>query len=166
MKHAQTGASALISVSYGPVRLARAFALLALAAPLLACDEYEKAYQDVAAAESGGAFNRGWLPPLLPADARNIVELHNLDTSEGWGCFDAPTGSGAIREKLQAAGAKRVSGPVGPRPTQYFITRTWWPQSMNETDLEVYELAETGQRRFALGIDASGRRACFHRGSR
>jgi len=148
------------------MRLARAVVLLALSVPLLACDEYEKAYPDVATAEAGGAFNRGWLPPLLPADARNIVELHNLDTSEGWGCFDAPTGPAAIREKLQAAGAKRVSGPVGPRPTQYFVTRPWWPESMNESDLEVYELTAPGERRLALGIDASRRRACFHRGSR
>ena len=153
----------LIPVLCGPMRLTRVFAVLVLATPLLGCDEYETAYQDVPTAEADGAFSRGWLPPLLPADADTIVERHDLDTNEVWGCFDAPSGAATIREKLQAARASRVSGPVGPRPTRLFITRSWWSASMDGADVEAYEMQALDRSRLVLGIEADGRRACFYR---
>lgn len=42
----------------------------------------------LADAKSQGAFERGWLPPLLPASARTIVERNNLDMNTGTGSLD------------------------------------------------------------------------------
>lgn len=137
--------------------------VLALSAPLLRCDDYETAYPDISAAESHGAFSRGWLPPLLPTDARNILELHNIDTNRTWACFEIPSGTGAMRAKLEAAQAKRVTGPVGPAPTHFFVRRSWWPTSMGSADVEAYELDEGTGFRLVFGIDGDGRRVCFHR---
>jgi hypothetical protein len=153
--------SLLISVLYG--RLTRALATLALCAPLLGCDDYEAAYPDVSAAQSQGAFSRGWVPPMLPTDARNIVEVHNIDTNRTWGCFDAPSGPSATREKLMAVHARRVTGPVGPAPTKFLVPRSWWPASMASEDVEAYELKEGTSYRLVFGIEGDGHRVCFYR---
>jgi hypothetical protein len=63
-------------------------------------------------AKSQKAFERGWLPPLLPDSARAIVECNNLDLNTGTGSFaydlrERPT----YVEKLSRAGAvSRVEG--------------------------------------------------------
>ena len=69
-------------------------------------------FSNLADAKSQGAFERGWLPPLLPDSARAIVELNNLDLNTGSGSFaydlpERPT----YMEKLSRAGAvSRVEG--------------------------------------------------------
>ena len=63
-------------------------------------------FATVAEAKSKSAFERGWLPPLLPDSARAIVERNNLDLNTGTGSFDydLPERSGYI-ERLSGAGA-------------------------------------------------------------
>lgn len=39
-------------------------------------------------AKSQRAFERGWLPPLLPASAKTIVESNDLDVNTGTGSFE------------------------------------------------------------------------------
>ncbi len=39
-------------------------------------------YTDRSSAKRAGAFDRGWLPEVIPIDARAIKECHNLDTGE------------------------------------------------------------------------------------
>jgi hypothetical protein len=39
-------------------------------------------------AKSQRAFDRGWLPPVLPDSARAIVERNNLDVNTGTGSFE------------------------------------------------------------------------------
>jgi hypothetical protein len=34
------------------------------------------------------AFDRGWLPPIMPASSRNIVERNDLDANVGTGSFE------------------------------------------------------------------------------
>lgn len=69
-------------------------------------------FATLAEAKSKGAFERGWLPPLLPASAKAIVERNNLDLNTGTGSFDydLPERS-AYFESLSRAGA--VSRPEG-----------------------------------------------------
>lgn len=38
-------------------------------------------------AKQSGAFERGWLPPILPPSAKNITEKNNLDFNFGSGAF-------------------------------------------------------------------------------
>jgi len=63
-------------------------------------------FSNLADANSQGAFERGWLPPLLPDSARAIVELNNLDLNTGSGSFayDLPERPTYV-EKLSRAGA-------------------------------------------------------------
>ena len=44
-------------------------------------------FQTVQEARSKGAFKRGWLPPILPDSARDIVETNNLHTNTSEGSF-------------------------------------------------------------------------------
>jgi len=44
-------------------------------------------FSNLADAKSQGAFERGWLPPLLPDSAKAIVERNDLDLNTGTGSF-------------------------------------------------------------------------------
>lgn len=44
-------------------------------------------YSSFSAASKTDIFESGWLPRALPRSATNIVEVHNIDTSEMWITF-------------------------------------------------------------------------------
>lgn len=52
------------------------------------CDEVVTRYDTLEDAKSRRAFERGWLPPLLPDSSRAIVERNDLDVNIGTGSFD------------------------------------------------------------------------------
>ena len=54
---------------------------------LASCDEVTTRFATVQEARSKGAFERGWLPPILPDSTRNITESNNLDVNIGDGSF-------------------------------------------------------------------------------
>ena len=57
-------------------------------------------------ARSQRAFERGWLPPVLPDSARSIVETNNLDANTGTGSFDYDLSEMACYlERLAGSGA-------------------------------------------------------------
>jgi hypothetical protein len=120
-------------------------------------DEQDASYPDVPAARSAGAFDRGWIPEIVPDGATNIREAHNLDTSATWACFDAGTELPAVREKIAHLGGHRVSATVGAGP------RAWWPDLMTRPDLEAYEFSEHRGTVVTVGLDTQARRVCFHR---
>lgn len=74
--------------------MARALATyLCLAALLAGCDDRMRAsYPDRTAAEQDGAFRRGWLPSWMPISARDIEEIHDLDTNAQAIRFTVPLG--------------------------------------------------------------------------
>lgn len=79
------------------------FALLALTS---CSDVVTQRYDTLADAKSHKAFERGWLPPLLPDSARAIVERNNLDLNTGTGSFDYDQAERtAYIERLSGAGA-------------------------------------------------------------
>ncbi len=85
------------------------FAMLALTG---CSDVVTTRFANLADAKSQRAFERGWLPPLLPDSARAIVERNNLDLNTGTGSFayDLPERPTYV-EKLSRAGAvSRVEG--------------------------------------------------------
>lgn len=127
---------------------------------LLSCglDVQEVHYADVAAARSAGAFARGWLPDVLPDDARDISERHDLDTNATWACFSAPTGVGVVRSKLGLLKARRVEWPLTSHPG-----RPWWPSAMTSPGVEAYEFAEDQGLRVVVGLVPGGTAACLQR---
>lgn len=48
-------------------------------------------YADAEEARQDGAFNRGWVPALLPEGAVNITDVHDLDSNSGTGSFRFPS---------------------------------------------------------------------------
>jgi hypothetical protein len=67
-------------------------------------------FATLADAKSQGAFERGWLPPLLPDSARAIVERNDLDLNTGTGSFDYDLAERpAYIERLSRAGAESRS---------------------------------------------------------
>jgi len=116
------------------------------------------------AARADGAFNRGWLPEIVPDDSIDIREMHNIDTNKTWGCFVIPSGTEEVRRKLKRLGASRASGPVSSGPRGLLRVRTWWLQSMTTSTVETYRFDEAGaQFTVIVGLDAERKTACFHR---
>jgi len=126
-------------------------------------EDIESHYVDAATARRAGAFERGWLPEFVPADATDIWEMHNLDTNITWACFSNPRGPGELRVLLEKQGAKRVTGPVGGGPSALFGSRVWWPRSMATSQIEAYRVVEDSDFSLLIGLDTATGRACFHR---
>ena len=64
--------------------------LIAMSFALASChsDEVTSEYYDLGEARRAGAFERGWLPPVLPQSSLHIVECNDLDSNLGSGSFD------------------------------------------------------------------------------
>ena len=50
-------------------------------------DNVTTRFDDIQQAQTAGAFERGWLPPILPPSTKNIIERNDLDTNAGEGYF-------------------------------------------------------------------------------
>jgi hypothetical protein len=126
-------------------------------------EDIESHYVDAATARRAGAFERGWLPEFVPEQAADIWEMHNLDTNITWGCFSNPSGLGDLRGLLEKQGATRATGPVGGGPRTLFGSRAWWPESMETSRIEAYQVVEDSHFTLLVGLDTATGRACFHR---
>lgn len=102
--------------------------VLVLIAFLIGCewmDTVEQSYPDLDAAKKANAIGEGkWIPDFLPPSARNLREIHNLDTNESWLAFqiessDLDPMTGSCKDAAQ-------SDVVGPRKSP----GRWWPQSL------------------------------------
>jgi hypothetical protein len=63
-------------------------------------------FETLAEARQQGAFERGWLPPLLPDTARAIIERNNLELNTGSGSFEYEVAErSAYIERLSRLGA-------------------------------------------------------------
>jgi hypothetical protein len=71
-------------------------------------------FSNLADAKSQGAFERGWLPPLLPDSARAIVERNNVDLNTGTGSFDYDLleKSAYIKKLTEAGAVSRTEGEI------------------------------------------------------
>jgi hypothetical protein len=119
-------------------------------------DEYASRYSNVDEVVRSGAVARGWVPDILPKDAVDIREVHNLDTNETWGCFITPGGVEQVRSRLQELGAKRESGPApheGRGPS-------WWPTAQPD---EWHSVREDAGRVLKIRLDVATKQVCFSR---
>jgi hypothetical protein len=142
----------------------------AMMVALLGCvgrfsEDFESQYPDVNAARADGAFDRRWLPEIVPEDSIDIREMHNISSNVTWGCFVVPSGTEEVRRKLNSLGASRVRGPISSGPRGLFRVRAWWPQSMTSTTVEAYRFDEVGgaQLSVIVGLDRQQKTTCFHR---
>jgi len=156
--------------SYADMSNTRRFLIGAIAVTFLGCvgpfsEDFESQYPDVNAARADGAFDRGWLPEIIPDDSIDIREMHNISSSVTWGCFVVPSGTEEVRRKLKSLGAGRVPGPISSGPRGLFRVRAWWPECMTSTSVEAYRFDEVGgaQLNVIVGLDPQQKTTCFHR---
>lgn len=126
--------------------------------------DIESHYSRWTDAERAGAFRQGWLPPLLPASAADIWEIHNIDTNETWACFTTAEDLSGVRAAIVEAGGKRVGGSLDSGPDRYFVRRPWWPEPMSSAGVEIYEMVEDRRFRLRFGLHAPTSTTCMHRG--
>ena len=63
-------------------------AVLTLVLGVGCSDEVTTHFKSLADAKLQRAFERGWLPPLLPPSSVNIIEKNDLDRNTGIGSFE------------------------------------------------------------------------------
>ena len=69
-------------------------------------DEVTTRFATLEDAKLQGAFERRWLPPVLPGSARSIIESNNLDINTGTGSFEYDLSErAAYVERLTGVGA-------------------------------------------------------------
>jgi hypothetical protein len=85
-------------------------------------------YASFQEASKTGVFESGWLPRALPRSATNIVEVHNVDSSEMWATFrysdndiHGLTKGCVAARKVQLPNAERTKRDV-----------TWWPTALTD----------------------------------
>jgi hypothetical protein len=77
-------------------------------------------------ARSKGAFERRWLPPVLPDSARNIIETNNLDVNIGDGSFEfSPSDYTVLASRLRPARPEVVKDYWGSHVSKGFAIFTY-----------------------------------------
>lgn len=99
------------------------------------CEVRSEAYATLDEARERGAFDRGWLPNLIPKHATDIREVHRVDSRRVWGSFRFDPTYSSWQEKLQPGLGLRASISV-----EYPPRVDWWPRpllgNLTKEDLE------------------------------
>ncbi|ENW95247.1 hypothetical protein [Acinetobacter sp. NIPH 298] len=71
----------------------RCLIIILLSSLILGCtdDIVTTKFTNLQHAQAEHAFERGWLPPILPPSTKNIIEINNLDLNIGHGSFTFST---------------------------------------------------------------------------
>lgn len=78
------------------------FCLVKLQVFLTHGDIKTERYAHAEDARQKGAFDRGWVPSLLPEGVVNIIDVHDLDVNTGTGSFQFPSKNlAAYQEKAR-----------------------------------------------------------------
>lgn len=92
---------------------------------LMACagETYEVNYDTLHIAQASGAIQRGWLPAWLPREAKNIYEVHNLDSNAAMWAAEVPVGAEvSLPSNCSAVASSQL--PDAP------FKRRWWPEGV------------------------------------
>lgn len=85
----------------------------------------ESRYETYDEASRGDGASRGWLPTFLPMSAREIREIHNLDSAEVWLSFEFQEQDRAqLARSCRAVSVTEVCIPRTPPNV------TWWPKTL------------------------------------
>jgi len=110
--------------------------ILVAALALVGCSDWvQTEFDTLSEAKVAGAFERGWLPPILPDGTTNIIELNNLDTNRGKGSFLFPAESvTAYLETLQKIYGAVVSNSHQDIEIQIAKKTTQWVIKLHLND--------------------------------
>jgi hypothetical protein len=114
-------------------------------------------YATVAEARAAGAIERGWVPPIVPANAYELRAAYAIDGDDRWGLFNfRPEQADALRAVLHPEELP-LSGTVMDIPPRI----EWWPvllrgrldaERIQTTGLRAYR-ARSGRLVFAVNWD-------------
>lgn len=99
---------------------------------VLACSETkDNFYKTIDEARRNSAFDKGWIPDILPASSREIHERHDLDTNAVWlrFKFDKTDVKGLI-DQLEEIKPAEINTIEITRPNV-----NWWPKDLNKDSL-------------------------------
>jgi hypothetical protein len=126
----------------------------------------ESQYPNARAARA--ADPSGWIPDILPSDATGIREVHYIDSTQTWGCFQASVPEG-VRTLLTRLDGHKAPGPIASGPAELFRDFSWWPSSMRTGAVEAWGFREPpacaacSPTVVRVGIDTASRTVCFYR---
>jgi hypothetical protein len=99
--------------------------LLMMAAVVASCDERPEAfYSDAAAARAAGT----WIPNWLPKSARDIHELHDIDTNQSLLAFSFDPAEGPVLTPSCTQIQNEAMRPPRFKPA-------WWPMDVPSSSL-------------------------------
>jgi len=129
-------------------RLSTAMLALGIAITANSCNERpEVSYPDRTAAEAAGAVSRGWIPEWIPKSARQIHEMHDVDTNTSILAFRFD-GNEAIDLTRVCEQVSRKELPAVP------LRASWWPNDVPPSDLathrHVYYSCDSGEAYLAI----------------
>ena len=126
-----------------------------------ACREtFEQHYPTLRKAEQAGAISRGWIPSWTPPSARDIAEIHNIDSNAQLLTFRFDVyATAAFLEACASVVRTRVILPS-------WTPAKWWPPELRQSSTAALgvlkfflcESRETSNRYF-VGIDEAAGRA-------
>jgi hypothetical protein len=85
-------------------------------------------YADAAAARRAGAMERGWIPEWLPASARAIHEVHDVDTNQSLLAFSFEPADRPVVSQWCVQIQRAALQPVP-------FTSSWWPNDVPPSPL-------------------------------
>jgi hypothetical protein len=95
----------------------------------VACGERrETSYADLATAEQAGAIRQGWVPNWVPRSARDIRELHDLDTNQSMLSFYYDPGE-RLAIPSSCSPVRQSDAPSAP------FRASWWPNDVPPSSL-------------------------------
>ena len=108
-------------------------------------DLKEVRYRTIAEAQADGAFERGWLPRVLPSTVTDIREIHDLDTNEVWGSFSI---AGVDKSTLanMTSSCRADTSPIRTEAPG----ASWWPTYLSGS-LDRVRISEEGVSIFSCG---------------
>ena len=100
------------------------FCSLLIAVFLVGCtnDTLDASYDSTSDAVAAQAVSKGWIPPWLPPEASNLMEVHNLDSSSSALSFKIPDG-----QVWELPSHCRPVGFSDTSPSKF--SRSWWPST-------------------------------------
>jgi len=112
----------------------RSAILVLSASALIGCtllERPESFYSSMPEALADGAVPRGWIPEWIPSSAREIKEIHDLDTNESMLAFEIPTGQPwQLPAHCQPIHHSQIGQPRFSRP--------WWPSTTEQARSYVF----------------------------
>ncbi len=95
---------------------------------VLGClERIESSYATLGEAKRDGAIERGWIPGFLPPSAREIHEVHDLDTNSTRGsCLFDRSDLSVLRSALVELDREELAGVEIPPPRGV----RWWPRGL------------------------------------